>query len=153
MIKNAEPTTLRLKKYTGEDVKLLGKVEVEATVNNQTKLLPLFIVQGSGPALMGRNWLHKLQLDWKSLFKVNSLEDVLSEEFTEVFSETQGTIRNFKGNIHINEGARPRYFKPRPLPFAMKSRVEEELDRLENTGVISKVHTSEWAAPIVPIFS
>ena len=34
---------------------------------------------------------------------------------------------------------------------AMKEKVEEDLDRLERIGVISKVETSEWATPTVPV--
>jgi hypothetical protein len=29
--------------------------------------------------------------------------------------------------------------------------VERELSRLENEGILSKVDTSEWASPIVPV--
>ena len=33
----------------------------------------------------------------------------------------------------------------------MKEKVEEDLNRLEKIGVISKVETSEWATPTVPV--
>jgi hypothetical protein len=33
----------------------------------------------------------------------------------------------------------------------MRPKVEKELDRLEQEGVIFKVPTSDWATPIVPI--
>ena len=33
----------------------------------------------------------------------------------------------------------------------MKTKVEEELDRLKQEGVIEKITSSDWAAPIVPI--
>ncbi len=44
--------------------------------------------------------------------------------------------------------ATPKFFRPTPMPFALKDAVGQELDRLEKEG-ISKVPTSEWAAPIV----
>ena len=34
---------------------------------------------------------------------------------------------------------------------AMKEKVEDELKRLQETGVIEPVQFSEWAAPIVPV--
>ena len=43
------------------------------------------------------------------------------------------------------------FFKPRPLPFILKSKVEDELKRLKADGVISPVTFSKWAAPIVPV--
>ena len=102
-------------------------------------------------ALLGRNWLSELQLDWRSIFRCNNIETRLCENFSKVFEDGQGTILNYKGRISVAENATPRYFKPRPLPFLMKEKVENELIRLEKSGIISKVLSSEWAAPIVPV--
>ena len=43
------------------------------------------------------------------------------------------------------------FFKPRSVPFAIKSAIDSELDDLEKSGVITKVVHSDWAAPIVPV--
>ena len=40
----------------------------------------------------------------------------------------------------------PKFYHPRPIPLAMKEKVEEDLNSL---GVISKVEISEWATPAV----
>ena len=37
------------------------------------------------------------------------------------------------------------------MPFALRGRVEQELDRLHESGVIEPVEYAEWAAPIVPV--
>ncbi|GFR09705.1 uncharacterized protein K02A2.6, partial [Trichonephila clavata] len=39
----------------------------------------------------------------------------------------------------------------RTVPFALKGRVENEIDRLEREGIIEKVESSEWATPVVPV--
>ena len=36
-------------------------------------------------------------------------------------------------------------------PFALKDKVEAELERLEREGIIEPVQSAEWAAPIVPV--
>ena len=41
--------------------------------------------------------------------------------------------------------------KFRPVPFAIREKVEKELDRLQALGVIQPVRFSDWAAPIVPV--
>jgi len=33
----------------------------------------------------------------------------------------------------------------------MKERIEEQLNRLTNSGVISQVQASQWAPPTVPV--
>ena len=37
------------------------------------------------------------------------------------------------------------------MPYALRSRIEEELDRLEREGILEKVTHSEWATPIVAV--
>ena len=44
----------------------------------------------------------------------------------------------------------PACFKrPRPVPF-LKPKIDEELDRLLDAGIIEKVHYSDWASVIGP---
>ena len=47
--------------------------------------------------------------------------------------------------------AKPLYFKARSVPFALKQKVEQELERLESQDVITPIRFSEWATPIVPV--
>ena len=51
----------------------------------------------------------------------------------------------------MRPGAQPKFCKPRSIPFAIKTAIEQELDRLEDSGAIEKVTHSDWAAPIVPV--
>lgn len=46
-------TTCKLKTYTGEQIKVQGKLKAMVTVNKQTKTLQLLVVEGDGPNLMG----------------------------------------------------------------------------------------------------
>ena len=68
-----------------------------------------------------------------------------------VFKEGLGTLTGYKAKIHIDPTAIPKYFKARSVPYAMKSKIEDELDRLQKKGIIKPVTFSEWAAPIVPV--
>ena len=49
----------------------------------------------------------------------------------------------------VREGAQPQLLKARPVPYALKEKVEQELQGLEDEGIIYKVSQSDWAAPVV----
>ena len=56
-----------------------------------------------------------------------------------------------KASLTFKEDPKPVFCKARTIPFALRPKVEEELDKLEGMGIISKVNTSEWATPMVPV--
>ena len=68
-------------------------------------------------------------------------DDVLKNEL--------GTFTGTKAKIVLDTNAVPRFNKPRPLSYAVREKVEHELDRLQNQGVISPVEFADWAAMIV----
>ena len=51
----------------------------------------------------------------------------------------------------MNYDAKPKCFPSRPLPYAMKSQVDVELDRLLTEGIIEPVDHAEWASPVVVV--
>jgi len=63
--------TQTFRTYTGEELCVLGKTTVTIMYNNQSANLPITVVRGTGPNLMGRDWLEHLNLDWKSIFRVD----------------------------------------------------------------------------------
>lgn len=53
-----KPSSLRLKTYTGEALRVVGEADLEVSHGNQgPKTLTLAVVAGNGPPLLGRNWL------------------------------------------------------------------------------------------------
>ena len=73
----------------------------------------------------------------------------MEEIFPKVFSKNLGCLKGVKVNIPIPPEAKPKFFKPRPVPYSLRLRVDEELDKLEGQKVWKKVKYSRWAAPIV----
>ena len=114
--------------------------------------LPLIVVAGNGPTLFGREWLSTIKLDWNEIHSVrNDALDSLLEKYKSIFTEELGKLKNFQAHIYVDSQVSPKFCKPRPIPYAFKSRVEDELNRLSELGIITPVQFSEWTAPIVPV--
>ena len=56
-------STAQLKTYTGEEIKVVGQTTIEVSHKDQAKKLGLLVIAGTGPSLLGHNWLSQLQLD------------------------------------------------------------------------------------------
>jgi len=57
-------TDVVLKTYTGEQMDLEVEIDVDVRYREQQRKLPLVMVAGSGPALLGRDWLQQIQILW-----------------------------------------------------------------------------------------
>lgn len=115
--------------------------------------LMVTVVDGDGPSLLGRDWLKYIRLDWTQISNVQcstQLDDLL-KEYDRLFQEELGTVQNFKASLHLKDSTQPILFRPRPVPFAIRDAVGQELDRLEANNIIEKVAHSDWAAPIVAV--
>ena len=122
--------------------------------HNQEANLVLIVVEGDGPSLFGRNWLKYLRLDWNKIAIIqpgeNALEELL-QKHQEVFRDELGTVSSFQASLQMKTDATPKFFKPRPVPFAIKEAIGCELDRMQKEGIIEKIEHSEWAPPIVAV--
>lgn len=136
---------------------MLGEVITHLRYQNQSFKLPLLIARGKNRApLLGRDWMKFIHLDWKSIFQLmpqmraQKINEIIAAH-PSVFKEGIGTIKHFTADIMLKPHLSPIFHKPRSVPYALKEKVEQELCRLENNGVIVKVERSKWAAPIVVV--
>ena len=105
---------------------------------------------------MGRDWQTKIRLDWGNLNRIDTddhkseLERVL-DNHADVFKDELGILQDVTAKIHIDEQAKPRFYRPRTVPYALRNKENKEIDRLTKNGIIEPVELSDWAAPIVPV--
>ena len=150
-----QPTTIKLRTYSGQQLTILGALEVIVEYGEQRIMRSLLVVEGAGPSLLGRDWLEQIRLDWKS-FAVQhvssgiTLEDLLSKH-EPLFRSELGKARNITAAFHLEQQVTPRFCNARTVPYALGEKIEVELERLQKEGIIEPVPFSEWAAPIVPV--
>ena len=150
-------TKTRLKTYSGETITPAGIINVLVNYEGQEHNLDLFVVKKDSPSLFGRAWLKHIKLDWNSIKFLQtgkSTEDNVQEllqKYSQIFTAESGKVKGMKASLTLKENAQPKFCRARPVPYALKERVEKELDRLESEGIIQKVDHSDWATPIVAV--
>ena len=106
--------------------------------------------------MLGRDWLYFLKLDWVEIFATSldageiNLDELLSK-YPDVFKDELGTLTDYKAHIYLKKYAQPKFLKSRSVPYALKGKIEEELQRQVEAGILEQVEISEWATPIVPV--
>lgn len=160
------PNDVFLTSYTNEPIVSVGKVNVNVQYENVNARLDLYVVKKGSHPLMGRNWLKVLgvgisfktdvtiQQSSKLLAQIEHFDQIvnkLENVFSEVFSGKLGQYKGDPVELKLKENAIPKYFKPRPIPFSLKSKVEKELERLQNEEILVPVTSADWGTPIVPV--
>ena len=118
--------------------------------------------------LFGLDWIERLHLLDVPLNHIcNQLETIqphesidnlcstlvtkIRHEFAPVFGEGLGCCTKMKAVLRLRTDARPVFRPKRPVPYAVLPILDQELDRLQSSGIIEPVNYSLWAAPIVVV--
>lgn len=160
------PTSTRCFTYTGDEIPIDGEANVTVAINERTARVPVLITPSSAP-IMGRSWFAPFDIDLRKSFThlkkegnnaVNAIAtkppadkslELLLNDYPEVFAEGLGYCKKLKASLQLKDDAKPVFIKARPLPLALKPKVEKEFKRLQDLQVVSPVDYSDWAAPIV----
>ena len=149
----ASPITLHT--YSSEPLAVLGRLLVHVHYKGYSGTHPLMVVKGKGSSLIGRDWLSVIRIDWASIKALTlgwpmALHNMLSE-YSDIFEPGTGAMQHVKAQLCLKQGSLPRFCRPRTVPYAIKDKVDKELDRLESLGVLCTVNHADWATPIVPV--
>lgn len=166
--KELQSTDTKLVSYCGTTINVLGFFYVCVHTAIESRDMKLYVVKSNRKPLLGREWLHELKLDWNSIFNASENAKIVSsirqqqlstvrsfeqlkQKYAKVFEKSMGKIENVQARIRLQENVQPMFVKARKLPFALRDAVKKELNELERNGIITKVDSSRWATPIVPV--
>ena len=139
--------------YNGEKLVPIGVVDVDVEYKGEIRSILLYVIAGNGPPLLGRDFYYAFRLTIHNLeeFQPKDIIGELSTTFSNIFSQKLGLFKH--GTIHLNlrKDVQPKFFKARPLPFALRQRVESEISRLVKLNILEAVDYCDWGTPIVPI--
>ncbi|XP_026054529.1 uncharacterized protein K02A2.6-like [Carassius auratus] len=147
-----KPTTRRLTGYGGEPLDVKGTCQLNCRYKDTEAVLEFYIVSTHAPPVLGLRACLDLGLI-KLVFSVDadtSKTCDIMQEFQDVFHG----IGEFPGEctIHIDPTAVPVVYPPRRIPFTLRSRLKEELDSMEKSGIIVKVtEPTDWVNALVVV--
>lgn len=68
-----------------------------------------------------------------------------------LFEDTLGCLNTTKVHLTVDSSAVPIFCKPRPIPYAFRDKIEQSIKDFVKIGMLSKVETSQWGTPLVPV--
>ncbi len=142
----------------GHIVKSFCKATVTVKFREFSCKLPLYVVESEFPTLLGiewiqamfgENWLSRLIGSCWSVNQVSTRQSFIDMvKSSGVFKPGIGIVQGFEARIDLKPGARPKFYKARPPPFAYREGIGKKLDALEKDGVLKRVDHSDYASPI-----
>ena len=96
-----QSTDTVLRTYTGEQIPVLGIFNAQVEYAGIKKELPLLVVKGTQPCLLGRDWLNEIRINWHEVKFVQKDLDNLLQKHSAVFEEGLGEITGVKASIEI----------------------------------------------------
>ena len=147
------PTNHILTSFCGQTIPVLGTCKIDcAYKSNDSQPIEFFVVQSAPTPILGFSASRKLNL----IKLILSLQygqlstDKILTEFSDLF-EGVGKLEG-ECKIILKEGAQPSIQPTRRIPLSLQSKFKEELDRMENLGVIEKVtHPTDWVNSAVVV--
>ncbi|XP_031337203.1 uncharacterized protein K02A2.6-like [Photinus pyralis] len=137
---------------------------LRADLKKSDKLFQPYGTSATIPALgmstvkiqLGREWLHKLGIysPVNHVYQVKAGQQCMKDlesEFQDVFAEGIGCAHK-SVSIKFKDNAKPVFMKHRSVPYALKDKIETELDRMVKDGSLMPVeHIDEASAAALTI--
>ena len=133
-----------------QTLEVLGQFTGELKHQEQVTSQTIFVVRGLKTNLLGLPAITALQL-LKRVDATHTDGLKIQERFPKLFSGLGNLGEEY--TIQLKEGAVPHaLYTPRKVPIPLRDKVQEELHRMENAGVISKIDKpTPWCAGMVVV--
>lgn len=118
--KRLSPCYIQLWDYQGNAIPIVGSSKFRVTTPNFNVRLPLIVVQGNLPSLLGLDWFDALGLGVSSI-NTTTADDLgsLTEEFATVFDGQLGKYIGTPISFNLDPQVPPIHLKPRRVPLAL----------------------------------
>ena len=142
-------TSMQLRSATGQVLELAGEAKVKVRVKGMKKVVKIYVAKGECPSLFGREWINTFfGKDWlQRLVNINTivkqgapmkLQKLLDKYAETVFKPGLGKLKGMTAKLMLRPEAVPRFCKPRPMPYALRPKVEATLEKWKRKVILKK---------------
>ena len=155
------PTNHSIVGYSGDYVDVFGETYLNIKYNNKSFNNKFLIVNNRRENLFGRDLFlkHDMKITSDSQSNVHEInhtkfqdaKNVILHEFSDYLSENFQSCVKQTVSLNVKPNVQPVFAKARPVPVRLKENVKNELERLIETGTITKVFSNDWSSPTVNV--
>ncbi|XP_037813440.1 uncharacterized protein K02A2.6-like [Lucilia sericata] len=144
------PSTIKLHAYGNSEIPVLGSCRVYVKIREEAKVLDVIVANSEHcNNIFGLNWYDEFKSVQIFRIEENLKIKSICNDFKELFSKELGRCNVMQAHIYMKSDVRPKFFKPRPIPYAIVDTFKEEAERLTKLGIWKPVKFSQWASPLV----
>lgn len=154
-------TRLKVQNYAGNNLTVLGSLLLNVTINEKSHKLQFFVIETDKYAcpLIGLETIQNLNILMinERLFQLSTITNTINNNgclkiinnYDSLF-EGIGKIDCQPCEFYLTNNYQPQITPCRKIPFSLMNGLEQELKRMENDGIISKItKPTEFVNPIV----
>ena len=143
-VSDKKMTKSRATSYSGHHIKTLGTTNLTSVCKNVEHNVQFFVTEMDSTAMLGVEACQRLGL----IERLCSVGVDITEEYADSFKGLGCLPGEYK--IKLDPSVPPLVHAPRKVPVALHDRVKEELQRMENDGVIKKQEQpTDWVNSMV----
>ncbi|PIO55549.1 reverse transcriptase [Teladorsagia circumcincta] len=159
-----KPTKLEATAYNKSPISFVGRCVVKLQFEGRVENMEVYVLRTAGHPLCGRDMIRKLKIDCGPYVKSIRREEAYTqeqlrtaiknmlEENRVLFQKRLGCCTTTKVLLTLEQGMeKPKFCRVRPVPIALRPKVEAKLQELVENGTLTRVEHAEWATPLVVV--
>ena len=132
----------------------LGVFETTIRYKDTSYFTPVYVLQGNHGSLLSCKTAQSLgivDIHLNHITHQTPRHEQLIQQFPSLFQGI-GKLKDVNVQLHIDTAVEPVAQRARRIPFHLRKKVERELEKLEQQGIIEKVEgPTPWVSPLVAI--
>ncbi|KAK6009675.1 hypothetical protein OSTOST_25375, partial [Ostertagia ostertagi] len=150
--------------FDNNRIKFQGRVPLNVKFAGKEAIVDVHVFKEATHSLCGRDMIRELQIDcgphYGMVHKVEQMSNVqikreivrILDNNKKLFQDGLGKCTTARAELKFkNDAVVPKFFRARPIPIALRPKVEAKLEEMVRNGTIRRVEHSKWATPLVVV--